>query len=403
MTFEEIIKTILPDITWEFDDIYLNLDKLAMEKSGVNFERKVKKGTEFKVTFDKEKNGFGINREEDKTKKFHTGVDLSYGKDCAFNFIHPRIYSPVYGEIVMLEDSDTEKLIGIESFGYLHIFEHFHSIDNYKFGDFVGIGSLLGQIGGTGETGLYHYEQHLHYEIRCSFKDYDGIVKFDKEKLNLELLKKEYIALNPLEFWNNGREFGQYFSLNENSFIESEENFSDENTVSFQMNFSEMITDVNGKNYSVGEFIFKDKKWVLLTKEILDSNKTFESLCEEKTKASGTIYDKTHFDKNRSEFKGIKDSKIELMNYAIIDGDLNLTLRENYIETSSDKNTYSRLMPANSSKDFTLYSDIFICTELDIKKNKNDEIEEILLKESNKAFKELFDMLKEESYGSEKN
>ncbi len=91
------------------------------------------------------------------------------------------------------------------------------------------------------------------------------------------------------------------------------------------------------------------------------------------------------------------------MNYAIIDGDLNLTFRENYIEISSDKNTYSRLMPANSSKDFTLYSDIFICTELDIKKNKNDEIEEISLKESNKAFKELFDMLKEEVYGSEKN
>lgn len=99
----------------------------------------------------------------------------------------------------------------------------------------------------------------MHYEIRCSFKDYDGIVKFDEEKLNLELLKKEYIVLNPLEFWDNGREFGQYFSLNENSFIESEENFSDENTVGFQMDFSEIITDVNEKNYSVGEFIFKDK------------------------------------------------------------------------------------------------------------------------------------------------
>lgn len=402
MTFEEIIKTMLPDIIWEFDDIYLKLDKIAMEKSGANFERKVKKGTGFKVTFDKEKNGFGISREEDKTKKFHTGVDLSYGKDCAFNFIHPRVYSPVYGEIVMLEDSDTEKLIGIESFGYLHIFEHFYSIDNYKLGDFVGIGSLLGQMGGTGETGFYHYEQHLHYEIRMSIEDYDGIIKFDKEKLNLELLKKEYVVLNPLEFWDNGREFGQYFSEIENNFIKNEDIFSEENTVGFQMDFSDMITDVNGKNYSIGEFILNDKKWTLLTKGSLDEDKTFESLCEEKTKKSSIIYDKTHFNKNISEYTGIREAK-ELMNYAIMDGNLNLTLRENYIEVSSDKNTYSRLMPANSSKDFTLYNDIFICTELDMKKNKNEGIEEIRLKESNKAFKELFDMLREEVYGSKKN
>ncbi len=41
MAFEEIIKIMLPDITWEFDAIYLKLDKIAMEKSKANFERKL--------------------------------------------------------------------------------------------------------------------------------------------------------------------------------------------------------------------------------------------------------------------------------------------------------------------------------------------------------------------------
>ena len=53
MTFEEIIKTMLPDIIWEFDDIYLKLDKIAMEKSGTNFERKIKKGYPQEVSLQK--------------------------------------------------------------------------------------------------------------------------------------------------------------------------------------------------------------------------------------------------------------------------------------------------------------------------------------------------------------
>lgn len=392
MTFEEIIKTMLPDIIWEFDDIYLKLDKIAMEKSGANFERKVKKGTEFKVTFDKEKNGFGISREEDKTKKFHTGVDLSYGKDCAFNFIHPRVYSPVYGEIVMLEDSDTEKLIGIESFGYLHIFEHFHSIDNYKLGDFVGIGSLLGQMGGTGETGLYHYEQHLHYEIRMSVEDYDGIIEFDTEKLNIELLKKEYIALNPLAFWDNGREFGQYFS-EKKGFYEKESNLASEKEVNFHIINTWEMTDINNKNYKMGKIMYKDLEWEILEKGNAPHYISSTYLAHINYQENPSIQNKTHHNRHKNMHKAEKEAKAKLREYGINDGDFTLCIRENHIEISIDKNNYSKIMIAKSSKEFGEFNNIFICNSIEIKRDNDGEIEEFTLIDSEKAFKELKDAL----------
>lgn len=394
MTFEEIIKTILPDITWEFDDIYLKLDKIATEKSGANFERKVKKGTEFKVTFDKEKNGFGISREEDKTKKFHTGVDLSYGKDCAFNFIHPRIYSPVYGEIVMLEDSDTEKLIGIENFGYLHIFEHFHSIDNYKLGDFVGIGSLLGQMGGTGETGLYHYEQHLHYEIRMSIEDYDGIIKFDKEKLNLELLKKEYVALNPLPFWDNGREFGQYFSEKE-GFYEEESNLPTEKEANFHIISTWEMTDINNKNYKMGKIMYKDLEWEILEKGNASHYISSTYLTHISYQENSLVQNKTFHNRHKNMHNAEKEAKAKLREYGISDGDFSLCVRENHIEISTDKSSYSKIMAAKSSKNFGEFNNIFICKSIEIKRDNDGEIEEFTLIDSEKAFKELKEALME--------
>lgn len=394
MTFEEIIKTMLPDIIWEFDDIYLKLDKIAMEKSGANFERKVKKGTEFKVTFDKEKNGFGISREEDKTKKFHTGVDLSYGKDCAFNFIHPRVYSPIYGEIVMLEDSDTEKLIGIESFGYLHIFEHFHSIDNYKLGDFVGIGSLLGQMGGTGETGLYHYEQHLHYEIRMSIEDYDGIIKFDKEKLNLELLKKEYVALNPFTFWDNGREFGQYFSEKE-GFYEEESNLPTEKEANFHIISTWEMTDINNKNYKMGKIMYKDLEWEILEKGNAPHYISSTYLTHISYQENSLVQNKTFHNRHKNMHNAEKEAKAKLRKYGISDGDFSLCVREDHIEISTDKSSYSKIMTAKSSKDFGEFNNIFICKSIKIKRDNDGEIEEFTLIDSEKAFKELKEALME--------
>jgi hypothetical protein len=249
-------------------------------------------------------------------------------------------------------------------------------------------------MGGTGETGLYHYEQHLHYEIRITLDKYDGVIQFNKEKIDLEKIAKEYVVLNPVTFWDNGREFGEYFLEEKENFLEENSN-SEEDNVYFQMNFFDEIIDVDGKGYNIGEFIFNDKKWSLLTKGNFSGNESFENGSKEKNRESSTVYNKTHFNKTISEYKDIKKNKIELMKYAINDGNLNLTLRENYIEVSADKNVYSRITSANSSKDFKLYNDIFICTELEVRKNKEEEVEEITLKESKKAFKELFDLLKE--------
>ena len=398
-SFEEIIKTILPDIKWENEEIKLNLDAIALEKAGLKGNEKVSKGTEFKIDFNKDKDGFIFTRNKGDIKHHHLGIDLSYGKEIMYNFIHPKIYSPVSGEIVFLDNTEFSKKIVINSNGYLHILEHFHTMNNYKIGDYVFLGKYLGNMGGTGKTGLYHYQQHIHYEIRMLKKEFSGIVNFENKSNNFKNLKvSDFFYLDPYIFWNNGREVGiGGFELK----TSKEEEKSILNTEEKEQNQLELVAthiiNDNSNNFRCGEITYRDKKWQTIEKQPLEQGVSFESLYEKRTSKISCYYNETNFGKDQDKYSAEKESKLELMKYGTKGGSFSTTTKSDYIELSLDKNCYTRIMSAKSSKDFRVFNDIFIYKEIEEKKNpRSGKVEEYLLKESSEALNELIQALEED-------
>lgn len=397
--FEEIIKTILPEIKWENEEITLSLDPIALEKAGLKENEKVSKGTEFKIDFTNDRDGFIFTRNEGNIKKHHLGVDLSYGKETMYNFIHPRVYSPVSGEIIFLDNTEFSKKIVINSNGYLHILEHFHKINDYKIGDYIAFGKYLGNMGGTGKTGLYHYQQHVHYEIRMLKKEFSGIVNFENKSNNFKNLKvSDFFYLDPYIFWNNGREIGIGGFETKSSKEEEKVILNTEVKPKNQLEIvaTHIISD-NNNNFRCGEITYGDKQWKTLEKHPLEQNINFESIYNKRLSKRTCYYNETNLGKDKDKYSAEKESKLELMKYGTKGGNFSTTTKSDCIELSLDKNCYTRIMAAKSSKDFKIFNDIFICKEIEERKNpRNGKVEEYLLKESSEALKELIQALEED-------
>lgn len=157
-----------------------------------------------------------------------------------------------------------------------------------------------------------------------------------------------------------------------------------------------IISD-NSNNFRCGEITYRDKKWQTIEKQPLEQGVSFESLYEKRTSKISCYYNETNFGKDQDKYSAEKESKLELMKYGTKGGSFSTTTKSDYIELSLDKNCYTRIMSAKSSKDFRVFNDIFIYKEIEEKKNpRSGKVEEYLLKDSNEALKELIQALEED-------
>jgi putative chitinase len=111
---------------------------------------------------------FGEPRPNGKT---HQGIDFNYeGGQKGLNLTHPKIYSPVDGEVTFLPGNfGTIKIKDAD--GMSHELLHTHS-QVVSIGDVIKLGDVLGSMGGKGPLGYHQYPQHVHYQI----KDFTGEV-----------------------------------------------------------------------------------------------------------------------------------------------------------------------------------------------------------------------------------
>ncbi len=230
--FKDVLNIILPPIK---SKIYTICDKKALEKHKISYGngRELNNGSVEIRTGEKEyqndyelypENKFGAkSEEEDGEFGMHLGVDLSYGRENEFTCSHPSVYSPINGVIesiylnkVVIRQEKTEKVINgkkVEVY-YYHEIEHLHRIDSkIEAGKYVGIGTVLGEMGGVGDDGnLYRYYQHVHYSIRMEDSYYTGYIDYNQPYSKDNIVKKNTTKqryLNPEKFWNDRIEEGR--------------------------------------------------------------------------------------------------------------------------------------------------------------------------------------------------
>ena len=138
---------------------------------------------------DKEQDYFYNNNEENK---IFGSVKLAYGHSYnSLNFISPTAYSPIKGKVVSIDNKtiiidETHK--SMEEVKYLHCFSNIYN-SKLVIGQEIKIGDVLGQI------------------LQAS-KDNDDInLTYFINKVDVKT-SLENIRINPVEFWNTGKQIG---------------------------------------------------------------------------------------------------------------------------------------------------------------------------------------------------
>jgi putative chitinase len=113
---------------------------------------------------------FGELRPNGKT---HKGIDFNYiGGQSGLNLIHPKVYSPVAGEVTFVGGNFGTIKIKDEQ-GFSHELLHTHK-QHVQVGETIKLGEMIGTMGGKGPLGFAQYPQHVHYQIKNSIGEIEN-------------------------------------------------------------------------------------------------------------------------------------------------------------------------------------------------------------------------------------
>jgi hypothetical protein len=281
-------------------------------------------------------------------------VDLSYGKKSIMTYCHPLVYSPVSGIIVKIINEENKKEIRIKSkIGekgkekeYLHILEHFDSIENgfIEGRTQIAAGKPIGRMGGTGRTGRYHYNQHVHYEIRMSSKCNieDKFIEKNKEYGD-EYIREgidnivedgDMMYLDPEIFWNTGEK------IVIKGFIKSKEPQMEDGKKKekkivrkdIKIERKSLLTDDPKSKYQIGEMSLNGKSWISVEKRPMEEGMNYETICKmvkenEKEYIKDMEYNKWEL-KNEISIMMERSAAVDniMRSYALAEGKYNVSI-----------------------------------------------------------------------------